>query len=202
VKYRRRPPLLEPLESRLLLANTIVDLLALYTPQAQQAVNGTTAILRKIEDAVAATNTVMVNSKIPLTVRLVGMTLENYQEAGDLGTDLGRLSTPEDGFLDDVPTLRNFFGADLVTLITSHGSPAGAGLETIGIGEEMTTPKATGNADLAYSVVSQASAGTTNYTLAHELGHNLGAAHALDDTSDSGARTYSLVSWRSNLPLT
>jgi hypothetical protein len=191
VKYRRRPPLLEPLESRLLLANTIVDLLALYTPQAQQAVNGTTAILRKIEDAVAATNTVMVNSKIPLTVRLVGMTLENYQEAGDLGTDLGRLSTPEDGFLDDVPTLRNFFGADLVTLITSHGSPAGAGLETIGIGEEMTTPKATGNADLAYSVVSQANAGTANYTLAHELGHNLGAAHASDDSTDSGARTYS-----------
>lgn len=185
-------PLLESLESRLLLAaNTIVDLLALYTPQARDAVHGTSAILSKIEKAVAATNTVLTNSKVPVTIRLVGMTLENYHEAGDLATDLNHLSTPGDGFMDDVNDLRGFFGADLVSLFVSQGSPASPGFETIGIGLEMTTPKASGNADIAYTVVNQATAGTSDYTLAHELGHNFGAAHASDDTTDPGARAYS-----------
>ncbi|HVS69682.1 MAG TPA: M12 family metallo-peptidase [Phycisphaerae bacterium] len=191
MKRRYRAPLLEALEARTLLAaNTIIDLLALYTPQAEQAAGSQAAILRKIQNAVAAVNTVMTNSLVPVTVRLAGAMLENYTESGDLSTDLTRLETAGDGFLDNAETLRDWMGADLVSLFVSGGSPAGQGQETIGISSQLYVPTGRGNDEIAYSVISQETAAAPDYTLAHELGHNLGATHAVGDPTDTGAAAY------------
>src|SRR5205823_13245415 len=53
---------------------TVIDLLAVYTPQAQAVRGGYIgAIIQTIRDFVAYTNTVLTNSQIPVTVRLVGV---------------------------------------------------------------------------------------------------------------------------------
>ncbi|HVX85948.1 MAG TPA: M12 family metallo-peptidase [Phycisphaerae bacterium] len=191
MRRRYRPPLLEALEPRTLLAaNTVIDLLGLYTPQAVSAAGTQARLISRIENAVAVSNQVLANSQIPVTIRLAGITLENYTESGDLGTDLTRLENASDGYMDNVEALRNWLGADLVTLFTSGGSPAGGGEETIGISAQLYVPTGRGASDIAYSVVSQATAGAPDYTLIHELGHNLGATHAVGDPTDTGAADY------------
>ncbi|MDB6038479.1 MAG: hypothetical protein JWM99_2320, partial [Verrucomicrobiales bacterium] len=44
-----------------------------------------------------------------------------YYESGSVTTDLSVLRTTADGQLDDVQTLRNFYAADLVCLVTEYG---------------------------------------------------------------------------------
>jgi dienelactone hydrolase len=58
-----------------------------------------------------------------------------YTEAGG-NTDLGRLQNPSDGFLDNVPTLRNQYGAAVVSLL-GNGYGCGRGYM---MGTHMTEP--------------------------------------------------------------
>jgi hypothetical protein len=118
--------------------------------------------------------------------------------------------TPNAAF-NGLRSAREQYGADLVSLVRDFYEPEhggcgiafllGGGLQGIGAGE--------GWDELAYSVVSdgidQGTDGKTYFchdeTLAHELGHNMGAAHdkatamgddgKLDNPDDYGATTYS-----------
>src|SRR5213595_2288107 len=54
-----------------------------------------------------------------VVLRLVHTEQVSYSSSGDIQTDLNRLQTPGDGFLDNVAGLRNTFGADLVSLIST-----------------------------------------------------------------------------------
>jgi hypothetical protein len=152
--------------------------MALYTTGAVQAYDTEAQIRRTIVKAVNDTNQAFVNSRIPVTLRLVYMGKEKYAETGNVETDWKRLVTPNDGWLDDVQALRNRYGADLVSLVVGDAN----GLLN-GVGSQLLTPGPTGNANAAYSVVDAAWAGSPDYVLAHELGHNLGAAHEVGNDS-------------------
>ena len=93
-----------------------IDVMVAYTPDVRSAVGGTTAVNTLINLAVTETNTGYANSGINQRLRLAHSTEVTYSESGDSTTDLNRLFDPADGYMDNIHTLRNTYGADLVQL--------------------------------------------------------------------------------------
>jgi hypothetical protein len=169
----------------------VIDLLAVYTSAAANAAGGS----QQIEDLIAATveqtNQAFANSQINASIRLVDVQQVSYAESGNIDTDMNRL---QNGRVATVSALRQQYGADLVTMFTSAGTQAG-NEEILGEGDVLrNVGQLGGNDSLAYSVVVAPSA-LANYTLAHELGHNLGAMHDTQNADGTGAYAYS-YGWR------
>jgi hypothetical protein len=158
------------------------DVMVVYTPAARAAAGGTTAMQALINLAVAETNTAYSRSGIIPRLRLVHQEEVSYTESGDFSTDLNRLTNPSDGFMDNVHALRNTYGADLVSLIIE-------GTSLCGLGWLMTTESNSFQA-LAFSVVARICA-TGNFSLGHEMGHNMGLQHDRTDTPANGVFPFS-----------
>lgn len=158
-----------------------IDVLIVYT-QAARAEAGAAGIRATIDLALAQANEGLARSGVPARFHLLDAVETAYDEAGfDFHATLRRLSTPGDGWLDDAPRLRDELGADHVVLMVSHASPyAGLGYQLNRLTEPFFAP-------FAYSVVSFAYA-VSSFTLAHELGHNLGANHDLANATEAGWR--------------
>jgi hypothetical protein len=169
-----------------------IDVLVVYTPAARIAAankagadtSDPAPILSEIDAAIAAANNAYFNSGVNQRLNLVHAQEVTYTESGDLGVDLARLSDMHDngdgtfsalplgsdGFLDNVPALRDTWGADAVSLWV-NGSPVGV----VGIGWFMNSV-GSGFERFAYNVVVWSTA-SSNQTFAHELGHNMGLNH-------------------------
>jgi peptidyl-Asp metalloendopeptidase len=93
-----------------------------------------------------------------------------------MNTDLSRLRSTSDGFMDELHALRNNYGADVVSLI--ENAP-----QYCGLAYRMATLSAS-FASSAFSIVHHSCA-TGYYSFAHEIGHNQGAHH--DAANASGA---------------
>ena len=158
------------------------DVMVVYTPAARAAAGGTTAMQALINLAVAETNTAYSRSGIIPRLRLVHQEEVSYTESGDFSTDLNRLTNPSDGFMDNVHALRNTYGADLVSLIIE-------GTSLCGLGWLMTT-ESNSFQSLAFSVVARICA-TGNFSLGHEMGHNMGLQHDRADTPANGVFPFS-----------
>lgn len=165
-------------------ASTTVEILIAYTTTTKNANGGDSGISALINAAVATANTAFANSGAGVTLRLAGKVEVSYTDSGNLNTDLPRLANASDGYMDNVPVLRNNYKADLCSLLVhSGGAYAGLGyLWTVGA-------TSTSFAPYGYSVVVDAYA-DSYYTLAHEVGHNFGCGHAPGD-GGSGAYSYS-----------
>ena len=168
-----------PLERDALISSddgSTIDVMVLYTPAARQAAGGTSSIQQMVQLGVALTNQGYANSGVIQRVRLVEAREVNYTEASAIATDLQRLGNSGDGYLDEAATLRNTYGADLVSLWVHTAE------STCGVGYQLTDTSFSPAAlsVLGFSVVEQDCA-TGNYTFSHEMGHNMGAAHARDD---------------------
>jgi hypothetical protein len=146
------------------------DVMVLYTPAARSAAGGTTAMMALVNLAVAETNNAYSRSGVIPRVRLVyNGEVVGYTEVGDFSTDLSRLRSRSDGFIDNIHALRDALGADLVALIIEgNGS-------LCGLGYIMTSLSASFEAN-AFSV-SARNCATGNYTFSHEMGHNMGLQH-------------------------
>jgi hypothetical protein len=150
------------------------DVLVVYTAAARAAAGGTDgAIQARINLGIADTNTAYANSGIIPRLRLVGAEFIDYEESGDIGVDLDRLTSTVDAYMAGVHTRRNAVGADLVKLVV--GEAAGG----CGVAWLMTTLSA-GFATNAFSVTAEECI-SPNYTFGHELGHNMGSNHAPND---------------------
>lgn len=163
-----------------------VDIMVAYTPAARLEAGSATAIQAMINKSIADTNQAYVNSQIYMQLRLVQTVEVAYTENFDMSVDLDALTATNDGVMDSLHQLRNTWGADLVTLFTADTGGMAAGIAWV-----MTDPNYTGNDTLGFSVVMQKYADSTNYTLAHELGHNLGAVHDRPNSTFPGAFPYS-----------
>ena len=153
----------------------VMDVLVAYTPsvQAQYGASGADAL---IIQAVAEANQAYANSGMTPRLNLVHTVLTGYTESGDMGTDLARLRSTSDGYMDELHALRDSYGADLVSLIENEP-------QYCGIAYRMASLSAS-FASSAFSVVHHSCA-TGYYSFAHELGHNQGAHH--DHNNASGA---------------
>lgn len=151
-------------------AASIIDLMIVYTPDAEAKWGGNSNTVANITQAVTNMNISMTNSGINnVTFRLVHTEKVTYTESGNFSTDLSRLAGTSDGYMDNVHTLRNQYGADMVSLII--GSPT----SSCGIGY-LNTSATSYSANSGFNV-SLYSCVVGNYTMAHEFGHNMGLRH-------------------------
>lgn len=165
-----------------------IDVLVVYTAQARTAAGGNAAMQAKVNLAIDESNTAYQMSGISTRLRLVYQQEVGYTQSATFDTDLDRLTNTGDGYLDEVHTLRNAYGADMVCMLIDNS-------QYCGLAWLMTT-LSTNFASSAFSVVDQSCA-TGYYSFAHELGHNMGCAHDVANSGGPGLYPYS-YGWRFN----
>ena len=169
-------------------SNGIIEIMIVWTLDAEAGASAKgTSIQAEIAQGVSLINTTYANSNVTQRVNLVASVGTNYTSSEDSLTDLTRLQDPEDGYMDEIHLLRQTSHADCVSLITNgfEGS-------IIGQGYALESGNSSFFKNYAFSVVDR------HYfyyqTLTHELGHNMGAGHELDNYSSPGPQYYSYSS--------
>ncbi len=157
------------------------NVLVVYTPAAQSA-HGNIPLLAQL--AVAQANQAYDNSEVDnLRLNLMGARQVTYTETnswtGGFPTDLVRLQTQGDGFMDVVHSWRAELGADIVVLITGSLPP--------GLGGSATSIMA--NSSNAFAVLLWNLA-VSDFVFAHEVGHLQGARHNPEVDSNSSPFSY------------
>jgi hypothetical protein len=112
-----------------------------------------------IANAVALANQGYINSGIPLTLELLGTKAVDYSDSGNLVTDLQNLTRFDH-------TEASILGADLYHLFVNSGSYCGVAY--LGGSHGVTRRSCIGQ-----------------HTFAHEIGHNQGAGHNVEDGTGS-----------------
>jgi len=159
-------------------AGSTIDVMVVYTTAAKNANGGQTGIEALIDLGIALANTALTNSQINTQFRLVHTAEVAYAESGNYSTDLSRLRSTTDGIMDEVHAWRNTHKADLVALIEDNLGGV------CGVAYVMTNVSA-GFAGSAFSVTQDSC--VSSYTLAHEMGHNMGSQH---DRAEGGTGAY------------
>jgi len=164
-----------------------LDVMIVYTPAAMSWAGGVVGINNVIAQAVAKSQLVLDNSNTVLTITLVYSGEVTYTESGDSYTDLGRLTNTSDGYMDDVHTRRNQYGADVVGLFTKVE-------DTGGLAWLLNTTS--GSPAYAFSITRVQQASWT-YTYIHEMGHNMGCHHHKQQNVQPGPGLFSYsAGWR------
>lgn len=160
-----------------------IDVMVLYTNIARGDAGGTSAIESRIDLAIAATNRSYANSAINFRVNLVHAEEVEYDEdRAQYSEHLRALTWTDDGAMDHIHALRNEHGADMVSLLVDDPRSCGNAW--------LMQTASPGFASSAFSVTTWTCA-VGNLTFPHELGHNMGACHAVGDPCSSGLFSYS-----------
>jgi len=157
---RRPRPLTAPTE------DVTIDVLVAYTKKAASYYSDVKSGL--VDLAIEEANESFRRSHIrQVKLRLVHAYQTDYVEAGTHFDHVWRLADKGDGYLEEVHALRDKYRADVVVLIVDD--PQGCGLST----------RVHADAAEAFAVVHHECAATT-YSVAHEIGHIIGARHDLN----------------------
>jgi hypothetical protein len=149
-----------------------IDVMVVYTQDALAGATSKDAMEADIYLAVDQSNRSYINSNINQRLRLVHIAEVSYVEPSppDTVRDRNRLQDKADGYVDNVHTLRDTFGADVVVMITETGSYCGYSFTMDPVGNAFE--------DHAFSVVVRRCATLLGaYSFAHELGPIMGARH-------------------------
>lgn len=149
------------------LPDSYFDILVVYTTLAKNAAGSTNAVRAAGVLGVEEMTTSLLNSNLAAQARVVWYLEVSYNESGDYGDHLDRLTSTSDGIMDNVHGVRAGCEADFVCLLVADTGQTGLGWCDAGH-------------DDAFSVSRWDVAGN-NFTLAHEVGHNLGCAHNPED---------------------
>ncbi len=167
-----------------------IRVLVAYTDDARSAAGGTSAMTSLINLAISETNTGYANSGVNQRLALARTQEYSYAETGNMNTDLSRIRSTSDGYLDGVHSLRNTYTADMVAFIVNNGG------SYCGLAYLMTSVSNAFKTN-AFSVIDKDCA-TGYYSFGHELGHNMGARH--DSYVDSGTTPYAYSHGWVNVP--
>lgn len=160
-----------------------IDVMIVYTKAARIAAGSAAAMDALVDLAVAEANTCYSNSAISISLNLVYRGEVDYTESGSANTDLTRMQSGTFSQLQSIQTLRNTYGADIVTLVTETMSTYA------GLGYVMSQVSS-GFAPFAFNVVKREYL-TGSYVYAHEVGHNMGCQHDRGNANTAGAYAYS-----------
>lgn len=142
-----------------------IDVMVVYTTAARVAEGGVVAMKARIKSGIDLSNIAYANSTVTPRLRLVHVEEVAYTESGNITTDVNRLKAPADGYLDVVHTLRNTYGADMVSLLVNNGG-----------GYCGMAAAIMANQSNAFQVTAR-NCITGNYSLQHEFGHLQGLRH-------------------------
>jgi hypothetical protein len=156
-----------------------VDVGILYTAATRGTLGGTAETEAFLDAAIADSNVAYMNSEVNIRLRSAFKAETGYTQAADLGTDLSALQGTTDGLMNEAHTLRNLYGADIVSLIVNSATNA------CGVGYLMTSVGPSFDS-LAFNVTARSC--VSGLTFPHELGHNMGCAH---DRDNAGGASYS-----------
>jgi hypothetical protein len=146
-------------------ADIIIDVIVAYTKQAADHYPDIKVEL--IYLAIEETNVSFRSSNLGhIRLRLVHAYQTDYAEEGTHFDHVWRFADKGDGYMDEIHGLRDAYRADVAVLIVDDSE--GCGLAT----------RVGADADEAFAVVHHQCA-AANYTLAHEIGHLIGARHEL-----------------------
>ncbi len=191
-------------------AVAVVDLAVGYTNGLVTTYGSQAAAITRVTSLVMLANAAYQRSGVNMRVRLVNATQVNFADNTDNSDALQKLTgynqstqqfvTPDAAF-NALRAAREEFGADLVALVRPHRSPEqnGCGIAWL-LGANNTNIVPASDERFGYSVVSDG--GDINegdghdyfcsdYSLAHELGHNMGQVHNQGDAPVSGRHPYS-----------
>lgn len=164
-------------------SGAVIDVMILYTADAENSVGNAAAMEVKIALAIAETNQGYETSGIAQRMNLIHSQKVTYTETGDIAQDLSNLGnttsrvrksdgsivtyTPSDpNPFAFVNALRDEKKADLIGLLVSHTNYS----HTCGLGN-------LGPSTTAAFQVTNENCATGYYSFAHEFGHNQGAHH-------------------------
>lgn len=163
---------------------TEIKLLALYSPGVAEQF--TSPDLR-IQHLVNVANDVVTSSGVELSFALAHIEWVDYPDFAPSPQALDDLTFARDDAFAAVQALRTEHEADLVVLFRSYANDGHCGYAWIGGFQTQGDFSNPNEADYGYSVVS---ANCSDYTLLHELGHNLGLAHSRREAPDGGTFDY------------
>ena len=147
---------------------SVIDVIAFYTPAARVFAGGAAEVEALIDLRVAETNQAYADSNVIQRIDLVFREEVDYAEAGDIQTDLDRLSRTADGFLDHLHALRDVYAADIVHLFEDRDVS-----DATGIAWDMRNV----SHEFESAAFSISNVRAENILFAHELGHNMGLNH-------------------------
>ena len=159
-----------------------LDVLIVYSNDALATVGSVASMESLAQASIDNMNTSLANSQLLAgvdSVNLVAIVGIDRDESGDSNTELSWLRNDA-----TVLNLRNYYGADLVSMISSTTG--------CGIGYVMRNPSP-GFSESAFQVT-RYNCAVGNLTMAHEFGHNLGLEHNPENSSawpNNGSFPYS-----------
>jgi Metallo-peptidase family M12 len=143
----------------------IIDVIVAYTKKAAR--NYADIEHELVDLAIGETNRSFRLSNLGhIKLRLVNTYQTDYVEEGAHFDHVWRFADKGDGYMEEIHGLRDQYRADVAILVVDDSK--GCGLAT----------RVRADADEAFAVVHHACA-AANYTLAHEIGHLIGASHEL-----------------------
>jgi len=172
---------------------SVIDIMVVYSSATRATYGGVDGINAYIATGIAESNQAYDNSEIYTQLNLVH-TVEVIDVTNSIGDNLDymtRSAGHEDdpnGYYDEIHTIRDQQGADMVSYfvddpVNSIGDP------TCGLAWVAFEPIAA-YAAYGFSVIGTDCA-VGYYSLAHELGHNMGSQHNIEDASFQGVYPYS-----------
>ncbi|MFK3729108.1 reprolysin-like metallopeptidase [Streptomyces sp. NPDC088090] len=149
--------------------HALIDVLVGYTPGARTEAGGDAQIRSLAAQGVALGNDAFAASGTKVRLRLVGTAPVSVPASldGVTGDLLSAVALPSDGVADALAAQRDRYGADVVSVLAAGRRAGGLGY----------TPPVPGpaTAPWGYNVVGRAA--VANYSMGHEIGHNMSADH-------------------------
>jgi hypothetical protein len=167
-------------------AATEIKLLALYTSGLEQQF--TDPDLR-VQHLVNVANDVAAQSGVELNLILEHIEWVDYPDHYPISQALDDLTLASHASLNHIPALRDQVEADLVVLVRPYANDGNCGYAWIGGYDTEGDFSNPAEADYGFSVVA---GDCSDYTLLHEVGHNMGLAHSRRESPDGGTYDYAV----------
>jgi hypothetical protein len=153
------------------------DVMLIYSDDARAAAGGANAIRAECIDAVEVMELTYLSCSVLIRTNIVYLAEVSYDERDrSYRNHLDSLIDPDDGILDGIHSTRNSVEADFVSLIVADDESGGLGRCWSSAADAMSVCNWTVMAD--------------NFTLAHEVGHNIGCAHNPEDAESCEPTEY------------